>query len=282
MFPLLPFGHRQQLHDVEHDALRSRREIEKLLPAGQELIPVRVVAGQSGLHAWFEEDWETTGVRREPTAGIRFGTVTGLNSATKTWMPARMPDGSTLTGFPIKAWARRTTSTRQGDQYELIIPPRRVGVPTALVVSFTMSSPGTSNSVTFTDILLTAPGTYLLWGEVLVAAATLGSGSSMITPSYLGLSVLSGDNGTAALYGGAGGIVGGTTTKFHGPLLGNITSPALSFGYVINPFCWIIVTAGANGSTAVVIDVTFTNTLNGPAAQSTAFTDSFIYWSKLE
>lgn len=93
----------------------ARREFEKRIPPLGELFPASVTSGSSGLHAWTRQTFDTDGTR-----------ITDPNAlaGTTTWMPARMPDGSTIATFPYKCWLRRACDGGNlGTVFEIIAPP---------------------------------------------------------------------------------------------------------------------------------------------------------------
>ncbi len=74
--------------------------------------PASVTSGAAGLHAWTEQTYAADGTRY---------TLPNGRTGTATYLPARMPDGSTLSSFPVAVTLRKAIrSETLGDVYEIV------------------------------------------------------------------------------------------------------------------------------------------------------------------
>jgi hypothetical protein len=127
MRPVLP-GESLRIAEAVNDtaalAEDCRRRLDAMTRKPDELIPAKITNGATALHAWTEQGIAADGTRYAKVAPL-FGTVNGLDGATVTYRPARMPDGSTLTSFPVYGYVRdighgKVASTNTGPNYEII------------------------------------------------------------------------------------------------------------------------------------------------------------------
>lgn len=113
------------LGPLGREVQRHQAAIEKLQPVEEDIFPVELLDGEDGLHTWREQAFQIHadgyGERYTKPGGL-FGTVEGLSgTGVGTWLPARMPDGSTLTGFPKYVWLKRAVcTTLTGTTYEIV------------------------------------------------------------------------------------------------------------------------------------------------------------------
>lgn len=118
MYPMP--GQSRELRQVRHDVAQLRFDLDRMGDVAVELFPALVSHGQNGEHAWQEQTFNSDGTRRTLT-NAKFGEVAGLNGATVTRNPARMPDGSTLAGLPAEVWLKKTITTNDTlANYEVI------------------------------------------------------------------------------------------------------------------------------------------------------------------
>ena len=93
----------------------AKNQLDSLATKIDDTFPASITSGSLGLHAWTEQAFSTDGTRYTKSGG-RTGTIT--------YMPARMPDGSTLTVFPQYVWLKRAVvSDTYGPVYEILINP---------------------------------------------------------------------------------------------------------------------------------------------------------------
>lgn len=134
---------RRLMRDVE----QLRFDVDRMQFMGEDFFPAKVTNGQSGLHSWSEQTFNSDGTRRDLANG-RFGTVTGLDGATVTRNPARMPDGSTLTTFPAYVWLRKALTTNSTlVNYEIFLNTSGSSFPI-----FGQAGPTTSLSTTLPEL----------------------------------------------------------------------------------------------------------------------------------
>ena len=151
------------------------RQFRTLARPIDDFFPAKVTNGSAGLHAWTEQTFDTNSARYTKPDG-RAGIVNGVDGATATWMPAHMPDGSTLTSFPQYVWLKRTVSTsRQCPEYEILVAAGGVGDPADVTLSGNVSLTGSQQ--TLVTITLPSTGLYQIIGTVTLQATLTYSGS---------------------------------------------------------------------------------------------------------
>lgn len=104
---------------------QNRRDIAEMFRKGNELIPAKITgtagsgsgltsgAGDDVIYlAWTEQTYDSTSGRYDKPNGL---------SGTASYMPARTPNGDSITSFPFQAFVRRTVVTAEkGPEYEVI------------------------------------------------------------------------------------------------------------------------------------------------------------------
>lgn len=110
----------ERIRELEERADDATRRLNGLQPEVVEIIPAKITGGSGGMHAWTRQRIDATGGRYDDPLTFT-GQVSGVSAMTATWQPARMPDGSTLSGFPIQGFVKPiglTPST--GPNFEVI------------------------------------------------------------------------------------------------------------------------------------------------------------------
>lgn len=127
-----------------------------LEPEVVELMYAKITGGASGVHAWTRQRIGASGSRYDDPLTYT-GIVSGVSSQTTTWMPARMPDGSTLSTFPVYGYVRPIGLTpATGPNFEILIAG---GSSSARFLTF-----GLASTLTTTLTSMTSCTVYLYWG----------------------------------------------------------------------------------------------------------------------
>lgn len=144
-----------QLSALQQQSEDNKRRLDGLQPMDVLIIPAKFTGGLSGAHAWTRQDFDATGGRYDDPIAYT-GVVSGVSSQTVTYMPARMPDGSTLGSYPAYGYVTPIGLTpSQGMNFEILV----VQGGTAKFCTF-----GLASTITTTITSVTSCTVYLYWG----------------------------------------------------------------------------------------------------------------------